>query len=167
MAQKTSLEQVAEFHKAFNQQDPSSPDLSGTSMEDKQTLRDINKMMHAMSQQLLELAKKSKGKALIRMHLLMEELAELGDALADENKVGALDALGDIQYVTDGAFLAFGLAEAKDAAIAEIHRANLSKLDENGQPVLNEAGRVLKSDQYAPPNLQGVYDEIFGVDKAA
>ena len=89
----------------------------------------------------------------LRINLIDEEFDELDGALARGDKVGVLDALIDLQYVLDGAFLALGFHKMKDAAMKEIHRANMSKLGEDGNPILREDGKILKSPGYSPPDL--------------
>jgi predicted HAD superfamily Cof-like phosphohydrolase len=91
-----------------------------------------------------------------RVDLLNEELCELADALVDEDPVAVLDALTDLQYVLDGAFVAFGLHAVKDAAVAEVHRSNMSKLGEDGRPIKRPDGKVLKGPNYTPPDLAAV-----------
>lgn len=97
--------------------------------------------------------------AALRVELLMEECEELADAIDGEDMVGILDALIDIQYVLDGAFLAFGLADVKTDAFAEVHRSNMSKLGADGKPVYREDGKVLKGQKYSPPNLKQFIEE--------
>lgn len=92
----------------------------------------------------------------LRASLLEEETRELREALAAKDPVAVLDALTDIQYVLDGAFLAFGLHPWKDSAMTEVHRSNMSKLGEDGKPVKREDGKVLKGPNYTPPDLAAV-----------
>ena len=89
----------------------------------------------------------------LRIDLLAEELDELYVALEAEDRVSALDALTDLQYVLDGAYLSLGFHRVKDAALAEVHRSNMSKLGEDGKPVLREDGKILKGSSYSPPDL--------------
>ncbi len=89
----------------------------------------------------------------LRIELLKEELRELEYALDTQNESGVLDALTDLQYVLDGAYLSLGFHKWKEAASAEFHRSNMSKLDENGAPVLREDGKILKGPKYLPPDL--------------
>lgn len=91
-----------------------------------------------------------------RLDLLYEELDELRDALDAGDIVEVVDALGDLQYVLDGAFLAFGYHKMKDAVMKEIHRSNMSKLGPDGLPVLREDGKVMKGPDYSPPDLASV-----------
>lgn len=92
----------------------------------------------------------------LRVRLMQEELDELREALSAGDAVGALDALADLQYVLDGSFLSLGLHKWKDAAIAEVHRSNMSKLDANGEPIMRADGKILKSENYTRPDLEAV-----------
>ena len=89
--------------------------------------------------------------AQLRVDLIAEELNELVDALADDDMVEIADALTDILYVTYGAGVAFGIE--LDPCFHEVHRSNMSKLDEYGKPIYREDGKVLKGPGYSKPNL--------------
>lgn len=92
--------------------------------------------------------------AALRVRLLSEELDELKDATAARDIVGIADALADIVYVAYGTAVTYGLD--LDAVLTEVHRANMSKLDANGRPVLRADGKVLKSARYRAPDVAGV-----------
>jgi predicted HAD superfamily Cof-like phosphohydrolase len=92
----------------------------------------------------------------LRFKLIAEELAELGVALAERDAVEVLDALVDLQYVLDGAFLSLGFHRMKAEALAEVHRSNLSKLGEDGKPVLRADGKVIKGPAFSPPDLASI-----------
>jgi predicted HAD superfamily Cof-like phosphohydrolase len=94
------------------------------------------------------------GLARLRVALLQEEVAEFADATAAHDLVAVADALADIVYVAYGAAITYGID--LDAAVAEVHRSNMSKLDDDGRPVLRADGKVLKSGRYAPPDLARV-----------
>ena len=98
--------------------------------------------------------------AALRLQLLIEEVGELAHGLAKDDPMEILDALSDIQYVLDGAYLAFGLDRFKEAAFMEVHRSNMSKLGSDGKPIINGAGRVVKSQHYREPNLPKVVNDI-------
>lgn len=90
----------------------------------------------------------------LRINLLQEELDELKEALDNHDPLETLDALIDLQYVLDGAFLSFGLAGVKQAAFEEVHRSNMSKLGEDGKPIRRpEDGKVMKGPNYFKPDL--------------
>ncbi len=93
----------------------------------------------------------------LRTRLLDEETAEFADAAARRDLVGMADALADIVYVAYGTALSFGLD--LDALLREVHRSNMSKLDERGRPVMRDDGKVLKSPRYTPPDVRRVIAE--------
>lgn len=92
--------------------------------------------------------------AKLRVDLLVEEVGEFVDATKRQHLIALADALGDIVYVAYGAALTYGID--LDAVLAEIHRSNMSKLDESGQPIFRADGKVLKSSSYSPPDMAGV-----------
>lgn len=121
---KSTLDQVREFHETY-----------GLPVEDAPSVSD------------------EKTNAL-RINLLAEELDELKKALANNDPLEALDALIDLQYVLDGAFLSLGLHDVKDIAFNEVHRSNMSKLGEDGKPIRREEdGKVMKGPNYFKPDL--------------
>lgn len=89
----------------------------------------------------------------LRVSLLDEELQELTEAMVSGDPVATLDALCDLQYVLDGAFLALGFHKVKDAAMQEIHRSNMSKLGSDGKPIKRGDGKILKGPNFTPPDL--------------
>ncbi len=93
------------------------------------------------------------GRRDMRLSILEEEVRELRDAVEAGNMVEVLDALCDIQYVLDGTFLEFGLHKVKENAFAEVHASNMSKLGEDGEPILREDGKVLKGPNFRRPDL--------------
>lgn len=90
----------------------------------------------------------------LRVDLLVEEVREFADASAAKDIVGIADALADILYVTYGAALTYGID--LDAVVREVHRSNMSKLDEHGRPIRREDGKVLKSALYSKPDVVAV-----------
>jgi predicted HAD superfamily Cof-like phosphohydrolase len=95
----------------------------------------------------------------LRIELLREELDELREALEAGDVVEALDALTDLQYVLDGAYLSLGFHLMKEVAFAEVQRSNMSKLGADGKPVVRESdGKILKGPNYSPPDLKSVYE---------
>ena len=87
----------------------------------------------------------------LRIDLIKEELEELTEAMQDENLLEVADALTDILYVTYGAGHAFGID--LDKCFEEVQNSNMSKLDEDGKPIYNEAGKVMKGPNYFKPDL--------------
>lgn len=92
----------------------------------------------------------------LRLSLLKEELDELTRALYFRDKVETLDALTDLQYVLDGAYLQLGFANLKDAAFREVHRSNMSKLGPDGRPIRRADGKVMKGPNYKAPDLHTI-----------
>lgn len=92
----------------------------------------------------------------LRRALLLEEFTEFSAALNRRDLVGVADALGDMVYVIYGTALTFGID--LDAVVAEVHRANMSKLDPNGAPLLRADGKVLKGPDYRPPQLAAILE---------
>ena len=88
----------------------------------------------------------------LRLELIAEELNELYDAMEAKDIVGVADALTDILYVTYGAGHAFGVD--LDKCFTEVQRSNMSKLGEDGKPIYREDGKVMKGENYSPPDLK-------------
>jgi len=87
----------------------------------------------------------------LRIDLIKEELEELTEAMNNKDLLEIADALTDILYVTYGAGHAFGIN--LDNCFEEVQNSNMSKLDENGKPIYNDAGKVMKGPNYFKPNL--------------
>ena len=87
----------------------------------------------------------------LRYDLIKEELEELKVAMENKDLLEVADALTDILYVTYGAGHAFGIN--LDKCFDEVQSSNMSKLDENGKPIYNDDGKVMKGPKYFKPNL--------------
>ena len=87
----------------------------------------------------------------LRIDLIKEELAELKEAMDNNDLLEVADALTDILYVTYGAGHAFGVD--LDKCFDEVQNSNMSKLGENGKPIYNDAGKVMKGPNYFRPDL--------------
>ena len=87
----------------------------------------------------------------LRISLIQEELDELKEAMTNNDLLEVADALTDLLYVTYGAGHAFGID--LDKCFEEVQNSNMSKLDENGKPIYNEAGKVMKGPNYFKPDL--------------
>ena len=87
----------------------------------------------------------------LRISLIEEELDELKEAIKEKNIKEVADALTDILYVTYGAGHAFGIN--LDKCFDEVQNSNMSKLGENGKPIYNESGKVMKGPNYFKPDL--------------
>ena len=87
----------------------------------------------------------------LRFNLIKEELEELRIAIDTKNLVEVADALTDILYVTYGAGHAFGID--LDKCFDEVQQSNMSKLDDHGNPIYNDSGKVMKGPKYFKPDL--------------
>ena len=131
---KKQIAQVAEFQNAFSQL--------------------VNTEPSFIDRELVDL----------RYDLMTEENEEYYQAVVDNNLVEIADALGDQLYVLLGTILSHGMQYIIEDVLTEIHRSNMSKLDDTGHPIINGAngivdinraiGKVLKSKNYSEPNIQ-------------
>ena len=87
----------------------------------------------------------------LRCDLINEELTELKLAIKNNDITEVADALTDILYVTYGAGHAFGID--LDKCFEEVQSSNMSKLGEDGKPIYNESGKVMKGPKYFKPDL--------------
>ena len=88
----------------------------------------------------------------LRCDLINEELQELQDAIRRKDIKEVADALTDILYVTYGAGHAFGIN--LDKCFLEVQKSNMSKLGEDGKPIYNDKGKVMKGPNYFKPDLK-------------
>lgn len=127
---QNKLKSVAEFHKAF-----------GLNVRQKPTTN--------LSDALITL----------RFKLMEEENSEYLQAARDKNLTEVADALGDMLYILCGTIIEHGLQHKIEEVFNEIHRSNMSKLDENGKPIYREDGKVMKGANYFPPDIQKIINE--------
>ncbi len=112
----------------------------------------VKKFMEVFGQEVKTKAELPSEKIIkLRYNLIKEELDEFEEALKDKNLKEVADALTDILYVTYGAGHAFGID--LDKCFDEVQRSNMSKLGEDGKPIYNEHGKVMKGPKYFKPNL--------------
>jgi len=113
----------------------------------------VKKFMETFGQEVKTKAKFPSDKIIqLRYDLIKEELDEFEGALKEKNLKEVADSLTDILYVTYGAGHAFGID--LDKCFDEVQRSNMSKLGENGKPIYNDQGKVLKGPNYFEPNLE-------------
>ena len=112
----------------------------------------VKKFMQTFGQQIKEKAEFPNEKITkLRYELIEEELQEFKEAIDKKDIKEVADALTDILYVTYGAGHAFGIN--LDKCFQEVQNSNMSKLDQNGKPIYNEKGKVMKGPNYFKPNL--------------
>ena len=119
-------DKVLEFHRVFGSHIGKTPSLVG------------------VPQDLIDL----------KVRLIEEEVDALNDALVLGDLIETADALGDLLYVTYGMAIALGID--LDAVVEEIHRSNMTKLDQWGKPVVREDGKILKGPYFEEPKLMTV-----------
>ncbi len=94
----------------------------------------------------------------LRYNLIKEENDEYLDACKNKDIVEIADALGDQLYILCGTILKHGLQHKIEEVFDEIHRSNMSKLDEQGKPIFREDGKVLKGNGYFKPDIKKILD---------
>jgi predicted HAD superfamily Cof-like phosphohydrolase len=95
----------------------------------------------------------------LRYNLMKEENEEYLEAAKNGDIVEIADALGDMLYILCGTINAHGLQDKIAAVFEEIQRSNMSKLDDNGEPIYREDGKVLKSSNYFKPDIRSILDK--------
>ena len=115
----------------------------------------VKKFMETFGQEIKEQADFPNQKIQdLRYDLIKEELEELKVALQEKDLKEVADALTDILYVTYGAGHAFGID--LDKCFEEVQSSNMSKLDDNGKPIYDRNGKVMKGPNYFKPNLEKI-----------
>ncbi|KPU83119.1 phosphoribosyl-ATP diphosphatase [SAR11 cluster bacterium PRT-SC02] len=113
----------------------------------------VKKFMQTFGQEVKKNAEFPDEKIIkLRFELIKEELDELKDAIDKRDIKEVADALTDILYVTYGAGHAFGIN--LDKCFEEVQNSNMSKLGNDGKPIYNELGKVMKGPNYFEPNLK-------------
>ena len=90
----------------------------------------------------------------LRYRLGKEELVEYLDACNNDDLVEITDALADQLYILLGTMIAHGMQDIIGDVFNEVHRSNMSKLGEDGNPIYREDGKVLKGPNFSPPNIE-------------
>ena len=112
----------------------------------------VKKFMQTFGQEVRTNASFPNDKIIdLRIDLIKEELSELKEAVEKKDIKEVADALTDILYVTYGAGHAFGIN--LDKCFDEVQNSNMSKLDQNGRPIFNDKGKVMKGPNYFKPDL--------------
>lgn len=112
----------------------------------------VKKFMQTFGQEIKEKANFPNEKITsLRYELIKEEVKELKEAINKKDLKEVADALTDILYVTYGAGHSFGIN--LDKCFKEVQNSNMSKLDEDGKPIYNDKGKVMKGPNYFKPNF--------------
>lgn len=160
------LDAVAEFHRAFDAHiavEPGVPEFGAAGAEELGVYCDaaseLGESLKRAAARMSGYGDKAAALLLIRLQLCQEELAELAQGMINRDIVECLDALTDMDYVANGTYLALGLGHYKAAAREEVHASNMSKLGEDGKPIISDAGRVVKGPNYRKPDLAAALGE--------
>ncbi len=149
-----TLENVREFHEKFDGPIAEGPHVPES--EDKQLLQAVSDKLMMLRGVLRTQSHVSMN--CLRLSLIVEEVAELATALSKRDIKGALDALGDMDYVEKGTVLALGLQDVFYEACQRIHDSNLSKLSNDGLAIKDEAGKIVKGPNYKPVDLSDLVE---------
>ena len=115
--------------------------------------KSVKKFMETFGQEVKEKAEFPDDRVVkLRFDLIEEELNELREAISKKDINEVADALTDILYVTYGAWHAFGIN--LDKCFQEVQNSNMSKLGDDGKPIYNENGKVMKGPKYFKPDLK-------------
>lgn len=95
----------------------------------------------------------------LRHRLMQEENDEYLEACKEGNLTLIADALGDKMYILFGTIIAHGLQHKIEEVFDEIHRSNMSKLDNNGKPIYREDGKIMKSENYFLPDIGSILEK--------
>lgn len=90
---------------------------------------------------------------MMRHGLIKEELKEIMEGYKNNDSTEMVDGIVDLLYVTIGLAVQMGVADKLEQCFDEVQRSNMTKLGEDGKPVLREDGKILKGENYSPPNL--------------
>ena len=124
-------------------------------MSDMSNFNKVKAFMNTYGQDVKEKAEFPENNIVqLRIDLIEEELNELKEAIKNKDIVEVADALTDILYVTYGAGHSFGVN--LDECFDEVQRSNMSKLGEDGKPIYNDSGKVMKGPNYFAPNLKKI-----------
>ena len=99
-------------------------------------------------------------KNLLRFNLMKEENEEYLEVVTNNNLTEIADALGDMLYILCGTIIEHGLQDKIEAVFDEIQRSNLSKLDDFGNPICREDGKVMKGPNYFRPDIDKILNDI-------
>ena len=91
---------------------------------------------------------------LLRHKLMHEENEEYLEACHNGDLVEIADALGDMMYILCGTILSHGLQDKIEDIFEEIQRSNMSRLGSDGKPIYRKDGKVMKGENYSPPDLK-------------
>ena len=124
-------------------------------MSDMSNFNKVKTFMNTYGQEVKTIPEFPDSKIVkLRIDLIQEELNELKVSINNKDIIEVADALTDILYVTYGAGHSFGVD--LDSCFNEVQNSNMSKLGEDGKPIYNESGKVIKGPNYFKPNIKKI-----------
>lgn len=101
-----------------------------------------------------KLTKSMQKLAALRRQLLTEEYEEYIEGDEAQCSVEMYDALLDIIYIAYGSLISYGFPAID--GMNEIHSSNMSKTDEDGNPIKRGDGKILKGPNFRLPDLESI-----------
>jgi predicted HAD superfamily Cof-like phosphohydrolase len=92
----------------------------------------------------------------LRYRLMSEENQEYLEAAKNGDLIEIADALGDMLYILCGTIITHGMQYKIEEVFDEIQRSNMSKLDNDGNPIYREDGKVMKGPNYFKPDIKSI-----------
>ena len=124
-------------------------------MSDMSNFNKVKTFMNTYGQEVKNTPEFPESKIVqLRIDLIQEELNELKESINNNDIIEVADALTDILYVTYGAGHSFGVD--LDSCFNEVQNSNMSKLGDDGKPIYNESGKVMKGPNYFKPNIKKI-----------
>ena len=148
----TTVHKVADFNRVMTVPNITTPPTE----EETYVLGMMGMALESMVDQIKENTNSTTHPHLLRARLMLEELAEVFEAMGLNDRVQMLHELVDLRYVTDGTVVALGFTDVHAAAFDLVHAANLSKLGPDGHPIRDENGKVIKGPNFQPANLNAL-----------
>ncbi len=166
------LDLVREFHDAAQVPTPDAPCIPDVTPSNRRHIK--SELLFAVFQ--LRIAHRSLQSAALdlpltapiqRVALMIEELRELIEAIAEGDLADVLKEAEDLLYVTFGTLLRFGLQGCHDEAAAEVHRSNMAKCvagPDGPRMQVDERGKITKPEGWVAPNLSGIVERARAVE---
>ena len=132
---KEQLRMMEEFHRAFG--------------------HPVNNLPVVFDKDFVTLRTKLHGEECLELFEELWNCVQTGKISPNLLKEGA-----DLLYVLLGTFVSLGLGDQLIEAFKRVHESNMSKLDENGQPIYREDGKVMKGPNYKPPVLDDLINAV-------
>ena len=95
----------------------------------------------------------------LRHRILAEEVEEYLEGNKKQDLENVAKELGDVLYITYCTILEHGLQDKMPQIFEAIHKSNMSKLDDDGNPILREDGKILKSKNYIKADIRGILEK--------